>query len=131
MGIEIRAEKEPWSGKVELLVLRREGDRVIATADDVVMSDLEPGARPRSTISLDGHMAQMLMDDLWRCGIRPSEGSGSAGQLAATQKHLEHVSKTHDRMLDLIFDKARRDDFDALHRGWQQLEKAQAKQGRV
>jgi len=32
--------------------------------------------------------AQQLMDDLWECGLRPSEGSGSAGQLAAVQKHL-------------------------------------------
>lgn len=34
---------------------------------------------------------QRLIDQLWDCGIRPSEGSGSAGQLAATQKHLEDM----------------------------------------
>lgn len=32
--------------------------------------------------------AQMLMDELWTCGIRPTEGSGSAGSLAATERHL-------------------------------------------
>ncbi len=37
--------------------------------------------------------AQVLMDDLWNCGLRPSEGSGSAGQLAATQRHLEDCRK--------------------------------------
>jgi hypothetical protein len=37
--------------------------------------------------------AQVLMDDLWDCGLRPSEGSGSAGQLAATQRHLEDCRK--------------------------------------
>lgn len=32
--------------------------------------------------------ALKLMDDLWVCGLRPSEGSGSAGALAATERHL-------------------------------------------
>ncbi len=42
---------------------------------------------------LETHEAQMLMDTLWDCGIRPSEGSGSAGALAAVQKHLEDMRK--------------------------------------
>lgn len=40
-------------------------------------------------LSLDN--AQLLMDNLWEVGIRPSEGSGSAGSLAATQKHLNDM----------------------------------------
>lgn len=35
--------------------------------------------------------AQTLMDTLWECGLRPSEGTGSAGALAATQRHLEDM----------------------------------------
>lgn len=35
--------------------------------------------------------AQALMDDLWKCGLRPTEGAGSAGALAATVKHLEDM----------------------------------------
>lgn len=34
---------------------------------------------------------QQLMDELWRVGLRPSEGSGSAGALAATERHLEDM----------------------------------------
>ena len=37
--------------------------------------------------------AQVLMDDLWHCGIRPTEGSGSAGSLKATEYHLEDMRK--------------------------------------
>ena len=33
----------------------------------------------------------MLMDELWQCGFRPSEGSGSAGSLAATERHLRDM----------------------------------------
>ncbi len=42
--------------------------------------------------------AQQMMDSLWDCGLRPSEGSGSAGSLAATQRHL-------DDMRTLVFGK--------------------------
>lgn len=37
------------------------------------------------------HQGQQLMDELWNCGLRPSEGTGSAGQLAATQQHLRDM----------------------------------------
>ena len=52
-------------------------------------------------IRLDDTAAQMLMDQLWKCGLRPSEGSGSAGALAATQKHLEDMRQITFNMLDI------------------------------
>lgn len=48
---------------------------------------------PGPTVQLEKHAAQKLMDDLWDCGLRPSEGSGSAGQLAAVERHLEDMRK--------------------------------------
>lgn len=42
-------------------------------------------------ISLTMKQAQQLMDELWSCGIRPTEGSGSAGSLAATERHLKDM----------------------------------------
>ena len=44
-------------------------------------------------LEIPKHAAQKLIDSLWDCGLRPSEGSGSAGQLAATQRHLEDMRK--------------------------------------
>jgi len=38
--------------------------------------------------SLMPYQAQELIDNLWNCGYRPSEGAGSAGSLKATQEHL-------------------------------------------
>lgn len=40
------------------------------------------------TQSLELAAAQELMDSLWQCGLRPTEGAGSAGALAATERHL-------------------------------------------
>jgi len=42
---------------------------------------------------LSVHEAQQLMDELWQCGLRPTEGTGSAGSLAATQHHLDDFRK--------------------------------------
>ena len=43
------------------------------------------------TFNLTPENAQELMDSLWAAGIRPTEGSGSAGSMLATQKHLEDM----------------------------------------
>ena len=50
------------------------------------------------TTTLSPTAAQQLIDDLWDCGLRPSEGSGSAGQLAAVERHLKD-------MQTLVFEK--------------------------
>ena len=49
----------------------------------------------------DGEL-RLLMDQMWRNGIRPTEGHGSTGQIAAVENHLKAVSSTHDRLLTLI-----------------------------
>lgn len=48
--------------------------------------------------------AQSLMDELWRIGLRPTEGSGSAGSLAATQEHLRDMRSIVAKQLDVELD---------------------------
>ncbi len=57
------------------------------------MRDIPEGERMDETFRLANTEAQELMDSLWQCGVRPSEGTGSAGQLAAVQYHLEDMRK--------------------------------------
>lgn len=45
--------------------------------------------------------AQVLMDDLWAAGLRPTEGSGSAGSLKATENHLNDMRKIVAKQLDI------------------------------
>ena len=45
------------------------------------------------TFSMDQNAAQKFMDELWTCGLRPSEGSGSAGAMTAVEKHLADMQK--------------------------------------
>ncbi len=43
--------------------------------------------------SMDQNAAQKFMDELWVAGLRPSEGSGSAGAMAAVERHLADMQK--------------------------------------
>lgn len=50
-----------------------------------------PDIATEPTFRLRKDAAQELIDGLWQCGLRPSEGTGSAGALAATQAHLQDM----------------------------------------
>lgn len=50
-------------------------------------------AMTESCFRLGRREAQKLMDQLWNCGIRPSDGTGNQGQLQATEKHLSDMKK--------------------------------------
>ncbi len=50
-------------------------------------------------ISMWPGSAQQLMDELWNVGLRPSEGTGSAGSLAATQRHLGDMRSIVGKLL--------------------------------
>lgn len=49
--------------------------------------------RSEPLLQLPKESLQSLMDELWHLGIRPTEGHGSTGQLAATEKHLAHTTQ--------------------------------------
>lgn len=55
--------------------------------------ETEPGEPVVPSVVMPRGLAQNLMDQLWECGLRPSAGHGSAGQLAATERHLEDMRK--------------------------------------
>lgn len=58
-----------------------------------VFSVPKTGAHVEPALKIRPSEAQQLMDELWRSGLRPTEGTGSAGSLAATQSHLEDMKK--------------------------------------
>lgn len=98
-NLEARAFSAPWWGGIELL-FRSKTDGKIAVAESMTLRVLEAkdeGMVMEPTARLSREHAQTLMDDLWNCGIRPTEGSGSAGSLAATERHLSD-------MRHLVFD---------------------------
>ena len=63
-----------------------DGSTLFAAPVQMVAMDSDPrvgSQEPFLRITYDE--AQRLVDELWQCGVRPSEGTGSAGSLAATE----------------------------------------------
>lgn len=87
--VKVRAQCEPWNpDKIGLLI--KQGKEVCI---NLVMKEFEPGATLEPSFVLDYAAAQVLMDDLWTSGLRPTEGKGSAGAMKAVQYHLEDMRK--------------------------------------
>lgn len=89
--LELKAQRQPWRDDIELMAMVRDG-RGTSIANPLTLERIEDGSYPSEpTMTLSNQGAQMLMDELWRCGLRPSDGSGSAGSLAATERHLKDM----------------------------------------
>ncbi len=67
------------------LYIVKDGRRAELVFEERKMNEF---AAPTLQLSSRSNEAQALMDRLWSCGLRPTEGNGSAGALAATERHL-------------------------------------------
>ena len=87
--IRIRAASAPMTFRqnINLYYMEIKGEEY-SVADSLIMKKLDEGEITPSFCTINNDQAQILMDDLWNCGIRPSEGAGSAGAMKATQSHL-------------------------------------------
>ena len=85
-GLRIRCIRDDWQAS-RLIRLVAYHDR--AAAQPLEFKPIEDGALLPVVASLDAEAAQGLIDSLWDCGFRPTEGTGSTGAMAATVKHLE------------------------------------------
>jgi hypothetical protein len=90
--IRLMAQRQiEWNGiGLWLAVDGKDGHRM---AQPLVLAP-HPEHQPADPfVRLEMPEAQMLMDELWKCGLRPTEGTGSAGALAATQAHLDDMRR--------------------------------------
>lgn len=98
--IEIRAQPDPWWNGVSFMVMN--GDNYCV---DLVFKKIPDGQVIPSSLNIGRKEAQILIDDLWQCGFRPSEGTGSAGSLRATENHLNDMRKIVFKKLNIGNDK--------------------------
>lgn len=93
--LRIFVQPVPWDYNVEVLIAGtnvRTGKRAYVPKLDWI-EVVEPGLSYGPTLRLTMETSQILMDDLWKCGLRPSEGTGSAGSLKATENHLKDMQQ--------------------------------------
>ena len=101
--IEFHLEPRGYGRSIAIHIIdRRHHDLVVAT--NIVFEvrrDSDEAQDAPAVLSIPMQSAQSLMDQLWNCGVRPTEGSGSAGALAATEHHLADVRKVAADYLEL------------------------------
>ncbi len=86
-----RLNRPIWSNDIEFNMAMRDNNGTTSVARNVTMeiqTEETIGRLNPPFMSLPTEAAQALMDELWSVGLRPSEGTGSAGSLAATERHL-------------------------------------------
>ena len=99
----VRAEPKWYSRSIDLFFYEKMSNGNVAFVENLTMRTVESGTEiPDSAIAIPLDAAQELMDSLWQCGLRPSEGAGSAGALLATQNHLKDMQEISKKLLDMI-----------------------------
>lgn len=92
----IRARNQTiWNDHVSLWIADRdEVTGKLTHGGSITFHEIEDYAVERPpTLVIELTQAQMLMDELWECGLRPTEGKGSAGALEATRNHLKDMRR--------------------------------------
>lgn len=90
-NMRITADRHPWSMFIELRAGVQNELGAFSVAQPVVMEPIGDGRMADPFMRLTPADAQQLLDELWRCGVRPSQEQGSTGQSAAMQKHLDDM----------------------------------------
>ena len=90
MAIEFRIFREPFNHP-EFSLFARCGKNL--HMQPVQFKEVQPNFYQEPALRFQPEEVQQLMDELWRVGLRPTEGTGSAGSLAATEKHLNDMRK--------------------------------------
>ena len=94
--MKMRAVNAPWYRGVQFVL--RDGNTVVK---EVVFEEVSSESIVDPSFTLGMEEAQVLIDDLWNAGLRPTEGTGSAGSLRATEKHLADMRLIAFSQLDL------------------------------
>lgn len=88
-SLKTRIDRAVWDNSVHLWFYERHESGGISVSSNLTMQTIPVGQQiTAEPIRLEQVAAQELMDQLWQAGLRPSEGSGGAGSLAATERHL-------------------------------------------
>ena len=96
LPLEIMARREDWSEGISLYMRQRTVGLGTVVATPLTMVPLARGMICQPMAVLNIQQSQQLIDELWKCGLRPSEGTGSAGSLAATERHLKDMQSIID-----------------------------------
>lgn len=98
--LQVRVVASPWGISYEFQI--RQGNHF---AVNLTMDEIAPGCISEPTFHLNEREAQVLMNDLWHAGLRPSTGEGSTGEIQAIKGHLADMRSIAFNRLKIGLDK--------------------------
>lgn len=99
--LQARIERTFFTNALSVFFFRRQKGQ-LQVIPPVTLVNVADYIDQEPSMSLTIDEAQQLMDELWRAGLRPSEGSGSAGAMAATERHLQASETMLTKCLDTV-----------------------------
>ena len=92
---EWRCQRNLARGAVEMIGFQKPvGSTLRLISAELTVTEHEPGAYiGEPTFSFSDDEAQQIMDELWRAGIRPNNGSGGIAHAEAMQSHLDDMRR--------------------------------------
>ena len=100
--LEARAERSYWTDTINIYLRAQHGDKRFVVTD-LVLTEFDPDNPVElQPLKFEKETAQRFMDELWNCGLRPSEGTGSAGAMQQAQDHIVTLKRDNDRFHDLL-----------------------------
>ncbi|MDH3325886.1 MAG: hypothetical protein OEM38_04115 [Gammaproteobacteria bacterium] len=92
LPMEVMARRDDWQAGISLFARQITVGNGSAIAEPLLFKTPENEAMcVEPFMKIDIQTAQQFMDELWQCGLRPTEGTGSAGSFAAQEKHLQDM----------------------------------------
>ena len=104
--IRIRVQRESWGPGLHVYIQGEQCAKHVYLAAGFVVDQRtkeEASTEPYLPRMTDNR-AQELMDELWRCGIRPSDGRRTDEAMGALGAHLEDMRKIAFRLFDGIME---------------------------
>ena len=99
--LEFMARREEWNSGISLYARKITEGMGVVMARPLELSQYDQGSIAEPFAMIGIQEAQQLIDELWQCGLRPSEGTGSAGSLKATETHLDDMRKIVFKKLNI------------------------------
>jgi len=101
--VNVDALRNPMRGCIDLYFFWRDESGRRNFVQELTIKTLSDNeVPPDSPLSMNMDTSQQLIDALWSCGLRPTEGTGSAGALSATQNHLKDLQKITDKLFSML-----------------------------
>jgi len=103
--LRVAAEPVPIKEAIRIYFYEELPDDRIAVLTNMEFTTVERNARAGvdfEALEIPIWSAQELMDSLWDCHLRPSEGSGSAGALRAVEHNRDDLKEIVERLMYIL-----------------------------